>query len=128
MNVISALYVFLLDWAHRSRIDRIDLGGCRPFLNDGVLQFKKKFNIRIVNSSRKKILYLNPVQLTPSVVSFLVNNPVVRSQNGELVGTVFTHDDFESGLRDTVWSVDGKPLRGLSDVEHRELSGSGFVP
>lgn len=39
----SAVYCFLIDWAKKNRFNTIDLGNCRPFKNDGVFRYKKKW-------------------------------------------------------------------------------------
>ena len=92
------------------------------FLNDGVLQFKKKFNISLVQESRRKILYLNPLSFSRPATNFLKSNPFIRSENGRFIATAF--DDSASGHRtdERLWQQQGQTIAGIESVERIDLA------
>jgi lipid II:glycine glycyltransferase (peptidoglycan interpeptide bridge formation enzyme) len=121
LGVLPALYVYVLDWAKRHGHERVNLGGCRPFLKDGVLQFKKKFNMSLSNGGYRKILYINPLSMEKAVTACLASNPFIRLDGEHLVVTVFESAGHESTTPDALWQISGELLAGLDRVERLEL-------
>ncbi len=77
-------FQYLQDQGHR----KAWLGWSRPFLNDGVLQFKKKWSQRIVKSEFDGFV-LTVVANTPGSTAFLCNNPFLFKRDGHFFGAVF---------------------------------------
>ena len=117
LGALSAVYVYILDWALRNGHKEVNLGGVRPFLKDGVLQFKKKFNMKLQEGGYKRILYINPVSTGKAVTAGLISNPFVCVDGGVFVATLFEVADHESAASDTLWKVSGEMLSGLDRVE-----------
>ena len=122
LGVLPALYVNVLDWAWRNGYERLNLGGCRPFLNDGVLQFKKKFNTSLRNGTYKKIIYINILKRTPAIFACLAANPLIRLDGDKLVATYFEHEGQEAQLPDSLWQVGGEKFPGLDRVERIDVA------
>ena len=122
LGTLSAVYVHILDWALRRGHKEVNLGGVRPFLKDGVLQFKKKFNMRLQAGGYKRILYINPVSTGRAVTAALVSNPFIRVDRDVFVATYFESSDHESAASDTLWKVSGEMLPGLDRVDRIDLT------
>jgi GNAT superfamily N-acetyltransferase len=121
IGALPALYAFQLDWARNEGYSEANLGGIRPLLKDGVLQFKKKFNVRLLNSAGKRILYVNPVIIDDAVLAGLVSTPLIRIERGKLVATIFESAECEADTPDTLWQYNGELLAGLDRVERIQL-------
>lgn len=88
-GAIAASYYFsiihLIEHGHK----KLHFGASRPMLRDGVLQFKKKWGINIVDAT-KKGLCLMPCDKSPGVKSFFINNPFIYREKGKFYGGVFS--------------------------------------
>ncbi len=75
---------------HEKGYQRAGLGWSRPFLRDGVLQFKKKWSQKITagytNSFALRIL-----SDTPATRACLGNNPFIFCRGGRFYGAVFVN-------------------------------------
>ena len=58
---------------------------------DGVLRFKNKWGMRILNPTPKGLL-LKPLRNSEGAMSFLENNPFIDCEGEEFVGMVFSDD------------------------------------
>ena len=87
-GALAALYHFSFGHLLKEGFTKVNLGWSRPFLKDGVLQFKKRLS-QTVNAGRWQGFSLKISSLTPAVKSFLVNNPFIFLANGRLHGAVF---------------------------------------
>ncbi len=83
-----ALYHFSLQYLEEKGYKKALMGWSRPFLRDGVLQFKKKWSQRITDGhdSGFALQLLSP---TPAVKAFLCNNPFIYKNRGRFYGAVF---------------------------------------
>jgi hypothetical protein len=87
---IAALYYYAVEYAHQARCKRINFGGCRPTLNDGVLRYKRKWGMQLAAKpdNRYDFLVYWP-RLNEPVASFLASTPLVfLDQNGLSVLTM----------------------------------------
>jgi hypothetical protein len=90
LGAISALYYYSILWAKERGYTQLDFGHCRPFLNDGVLLYKKRWGMRINRSqSKHRMLYLSINRLNPYLRKFFINNPLVYEDHGQLKGLLF---------------------------------------
>ena len=117
----AATYIFMLDWAHRHGHESVNLGGSRPFLRDGVLQYKKKYNISLTRRNVGRVLYINPLSASAAAAACLVYNPIIRTEGDGLVLTIFEHPDFDMPVPDSMWQYRKRVLGGLDRVEHVSL-------
>lgn len=88
-GAIAASYYFsithLLERGHK----KLHFGASRPMLRDGVLQFKKKWGINIVDATDKGLCIM-PRDQSGGVKGFLLNNPFIYREKGKLYGGVFS--------------------------------------
>jgi len=87
----GALYYFSIIYLKEKNAKNISLGDSRAFLNDGILQYKKKWGINISNTSEPGFM-IKPLDKTDGVKSFLLNNPFIIKKKRKLNGAVFVED------------------------------------
>lgn len=91
-GVMSALYLACFERARVHGYDRVGFGLTAPFLNDGLLRFKRKWGLRLLNEFQQGI-WLQFNNATAAVGSFLVNNPFIYRDAGNMYGLIFTAAD-----------------------------------
>jgi hypothetical protein len=125
-GALAAAYYFTILYLTGCGARRLHLGGSRPFLRDGVLQYKKKWGIRIVGSSPKCFVF-TPTHNTMAVKSFLANNPFFFETAGSLSGAIFNAKELAIP-DDTIqqWHKDFAEM-GISQVQVFELKGRAGV-
>jgi len=127
LGVMTAIYIYELDWAYRHGYKRLNLGATRPFLRDGVLQYKKKFNISLKTNDYKKVIFIDPVRNTDAVVASLVANPMICIDNDHLVATVFEGGDLAKSTSPAPWQHQGKIISGLKSVKRIQLDSGNSL-
>lgn len=88
MGAQAALYWYAMQHLSGQGYEAIHAGSSRAFLRDGVLRFKNKWGMRMLEPTRKGFL-LKPLRRTQGVMSFLVNNPFIHIEHGQYVGIGF---------------------------------------
>lgn len=87
-GVLASLYYLSFQYLSKQGFTRLNLGGSRPFFNDGILRYKRRYQQRITNwvweGTELKI-----ARLTPAVKSFLRQNPFIFRSKGQVHGAVF---------------------------------------
>lgn len=93
-----AIYYFAICWAKENGYTKLDFGHCSPLLNDGILKFKRQWGMCMHRSPRVfRALHLLLCKSSTSLKQFLVNNPVVCEDHGQLKGLFFLdHDASQS--------------------------------
>lgn len=87
-GAIQALYYFLSVYLKNKKYKRIILGGSRALFRDGVLNFKKKWGLRLTNCQHSSVrVYL--LRDTFGVRSFLTNNACIALEGKDLIAMVF---------------------------------------
>ena len=87
-GAIAALYYYSIKYLKGRGFNRVNIGSTRPFLTDGVLKYKKKWGLKIVNTSGPGFL-INPLSESSAVKDFLLNNPFVFRDSKHVYGAVF---------------------------------------
>ena len=87
-GAVAASYEFALQHLEKSGYRRVSLGQTQAFLNDGVLQFKRRYGHIVVGTTEHK--YIARVWSdTPESRAFLKSNPLIFQRNDGLRGLVF---------------------------------------
>lgn len=83
-GIADALDYFSLLYAYKQGCDEMDMGTSRALINDGALQYKKKWGARISTGKIPKgIIFYKASRFSSSILSFLVNTPmIVRNDTG----------------------------------------------
>ncbi|MFI0983628.1 GNAT family N-acetyltransferase [Streptomyces sp. NPDC021093] len=106
----TALFLYVLQWAARNGMARVDLGGCEPFISKGTFQFKRKLHPEVVlpaNHFRHKRLHFTVVNDTEPVRRFLVENPVIALDAQNRLTAVYFNDSRRSGRTRLPWRTAG---------------------
>ena len=89
-GIVSALYWFSFCEAHRRGCLEVDLGVSRPFMKDGLLEYKKKWRSRVTPSMYKRTgIWLLPCGNRPEMFRALEDNPFFCELDGRLTGLIF---------------------------------------
>jgi hypothetical protein len=117
-GVISALYYYVIDSQRENASRRIDVGGCSPFLDDGVTCFKLRLGAKVSDISRQDSvrLMLLPAQNTPAVVDFLSTHPFVFIEDQKIFYGIFKNGKSDHNLESRV-------LKLIADASARNLEG-----
>jgi hypothetical protein len=87
-GAIPALYHFSFGHLLAQGFTSVSPGFSRPFLHDGVLEYKRKFGQRIANYAPAGYC-VKLLSQTPGAKAFLENNPFIFEEGGLLYGAVF---------------------------------------
>ena len=94
-SLIPSIYYFNLLYAKEHGFNELAIGKSRPFLNDGGLQFKKKWNIFVYPTPIQfsETIAIRITHFSPSVERFLLHNPFIYyNKGGKLQGAIFLDD------------------------------------
>jgi len=121
-GVIPSLNYFAFEHLGAHGYETASLGMSRCFLNDGVLQFKRKFGTAVSDGSLETIFMRIPT-LTPALRSMLCANPCFSWRDKNLVRTFFQDTHFETTLADANHSLLGYDF-GIQAMQILEVSGA----
>ena len=88
----TACYYFASCYLQAQGYRNVHLGGSRAFLNDGVLQFKKRRGLRVLNRSEGGLV-IKVISASDGLKGFFLRNPFVYVDRGELCGAIFVDND-----------------------------------
>jgi len=91
-GAIGALFYFSYLYLKQKGYKKINLGGSRPFLHDGVLRYKKKWNQKIIYADVRGLL-VQPLLNRAGVKGFFLNNPFIFRQKGHLNVALFVESN-----------------------------------
>jgi len=114
-GVPGVLYYFSILYLREKGFRSVNCGKSRPFLKDGVLEFKKKRGGRIVHASKMGFL-IKPLSKTGGVKGFFLNNPLIYEDKTGLNGAVFVASDQSLSKGDFVRIYKDYYLNGLSKL------------
>lgn len=97
----SAVFHFSLEYLQDNGHTKAWLGWSRPFLRDGVLQFKRSWSQRIADNGNRRFA-LKVLSPTPAAQAFLCNNPFVFKSGDCFFGAVFVAGDAPLVAEDIV--------------------------
>ena len=89
MGAQAALYWYEIQYLSECGYKAMHVGVSRPFLRDGVLQFKNKWGMNMLQPTRKGLL-LKPLRKSEGAMSFLENNPFIDYESERYVGIIFS--------------------------------------
>jgi predicted N-acyltransferase len=87
-GAVAACYYNTIQHVREKGFDTLHFGGSRPFLQDGLLRYKKKWGLRLTGFDRSGH-YLAFPSMSAGAKSFLESNPFIFVRNRELWGGVF---------------------------------------
>lgn len=98
-SAYTAAYHFAAEYLAGQGYHNMHMGMSRGFLNDGILQYKNKWDQRVIgfDTSGYVLKILKP---TAGTDAFLANNPYVYLDDGRLYGAVFIGGDNQYTEKD----------------------------
>lgn len=90
-GAFSAFYYFFMIYAKDQKVNKVDFGGARPFFNDGLFEYKRKWGMRVESYDLvREIFGLRIVSKPGPLKQFLIRNPFIgMNEKNELIGFVF---------------------------------------
>ena len=88
MGAQAALYYFSMIHLKEKGYKNVNMGVTRSFLNDGVLRYKKKWDLQIIGETPDGYLIRIRSQ-SPAINSWLINNPFIFKDKDGFHGAVF---------------------------------------
>ena len=108
---LSASYYFTMLWAQKEGYQVLDFGECRPFLNEGLVYYKKRWGMVVESYKHRKNLFgIQVCRMTPPVRNIFARNPFIFTMKKQLNGLVISGSD-----------------RPLSDMDIRMLMKKYFI-
>lgn len=134
-GAIGALFYFSVLHLKEKGFKKVNFGLSRPFLKDGVLQYKKKWEMRVVESNipPKAGFIIKPLTKAAVIRAFFLNNPFICMDKGRFNGVIFAESDQSFLKQDFEKIYKDYYLRGLSKLiiyqfgEYRSRE-KGIVP
>ena len=96
MGVIAAVYQFCFERMAAKGYSRAGMGYSRPLLDDGVLRFKRKFGMEIVDGHPNCVL-LRVLRITPAIQALLESTPFIHRDFNTNLRAVLTGAVFQTG-------------------------------
>jgi len=87
-GAISTLYFHAIMHAQKSGFKKVNWGYSRPFLKDGVLRYKNKWRIKLINKVKSGYLIYGSIK-SEGVRNFFKNNPFIYKEKDDLYGAYF---------------------------------------
>lgn len=93
-GALSACYYFSILWAKERGYKWFDFGHCRPFLNDGVFRYKKKWCMEIKRSERHRAVFgMKTCNLQQGALDALANNPFIFIDQDKLKALILAKQE-----------------------------------
>jgi hypothetical protein len=101
-GIMIALYYYSIRFLHTQGCRKINLGGTRAFLNDGILFYKKKWGFKVKGESSVGF-FLKTLNSSPGVKSFLQHNPYINiDKEGNSAVFFIESEEAAQGLLDNI--------------------------
>lgn len=91
-GAVGALFYFPTIYFKEKGYKKVNFGQSRAFLKDGVLQFKKKRSMQIIDTSKMSFL-IKALSKTDGVMGFFLNNPFIYEDKTGFNGAIFVTSD-----------------------------------
>jgi hypothetical protein len=112
-GALAALYYFFLSHLQARGYKNVKLGSTRAFLKDGVLQYKKKWGLKLIQAS-ETVFVMNIYSLTDEVRDFLLNNPFICLDRIGINGAFFVATNESKSENDLKNILQNYYVKGMS--------------
>ena len=108
-GVVGAIYYFTIKWAIKEGFTTIDFGRTRPFFNDGIFRYKKKWGTILEEDETNTIFYgIGVSRFSKGVRAFLEDHPFLFQKDKKLEGFVFvknlSKEDYIDYILKNFWT------------------------
>lgn len=124
----AALYFYTLKYAHEKGFRSVDYCGSRPFLNDGVLDVKRRWGAGLFDDWSMQHVLIQINEWSPGAQSFLGSCPIISCEGDKLIGRVLASEDelTEAYVKKTVHRFVSPGIDGLNIYSTREPSNTAI--
>ena len=91
-GAIGAIYYYSIQYLINNGFTTINLGGSRPFLKDGILQYKKKWKPKIAHHTKSGFI-IKMLKETEGGKAFFLNNPFIFEDATGFKGAIFVDEN-----------------------------------
>ena len=113
-GAIAATYIYAGEYLSEKGYEKISFGLVRSFLNDGLLKYKKKWNMTLSVSGKRGFI-LKPL-ISDEVEDFFIKNPFIYMKKNKLYGAVFINKDEDYSEEDHEKLKKQHYIKGLSEL------------
>jgi hypothetical protein len=100
-GVSSASYYFAIIYSKKLNFKYLDFGTCRPFLNNGLFRYKKKWGASVEHAeSIFSVFGFNTIYKKGGLKEFLLHNPFISNHKNNLEGNIFLSEDLKSNTEE----------------------------
>ena len=93
-GALAAAYYFNILWAKERGYEWCDFGHCRPFFDDGVFCYKKKWDMEVQRSKRIRAIFgMKVCNFSRGAQDFLTKNPFTFIDQDKLKGLILVGGD-----------------------------------
>jgi hypothetical protein len=125
-GAVTALFYFSFMHLERNGYRVASVGLTRPFLDDGVLRYKKKWGVRIVGTSADCFV-LKVLSHTPGACGFVGSHPFIFRNGDALSGAIFVDSASASSPEELRRIHQRYSTPGLAKLGLYQLGDSGAV-
>lgn len=91
-EVMLAIYFFAIKYLRQEGYNKLHFGSSRAFLKDGVLQYKKRWRLQVVDDKNIGFL-IKPLCSSDGAKEFFLKNPFIYLDQGVFCGAIFLRKD-----------------------------------
>lgn len=117
----AAHYYYSLLYAHQRGIDQLNVGAARPFFDDGVFRYKRKWGMKVIRADgflNPEICGIFPSKDSQAIKKFLIESPVIGLTNdNEQAGYFFFLKTDEITKRKKEEILEKNKTPGLEDYK-----------
>ncbi|KYK24260.1 hypothetical protein AYK24_06400 [Thermoplasmatales archaeon SG8-52-4] len=95
-GVIAGSYFYLISYAKKIGVKLVNFGSCRPFINDGLFSYKRKWGVKIEKTSSEnadnyffKVLNID----NKGIENFLKKNPFITLKNSKIITSAIKQEN-----------------------------------
>lgn len=124
-GALAATYVYASEYLWEKGYKKVSFGQMRSFLNDGLLQYKKKWNVTLQTAGKKGYI-LKPLVGSDTLNGFFETHPFIYRQKDKLYGAVFINKEECS---ETEYKVFQKKyyIEGISELNIFSIKEDGTI-
>jgi hypothetical protein len=124
-GAMAALYHYSIQYLREKGCKKVDLGGSRPFLRDGVLTYKRKWGLKLTSKSEDTFV-IKLLKQTGGSKGFLVNNPFIFNDGRKFIEAIFVDSMANNnGFLDKI--LDKYYYEGLSGINVYSLEDQDTI-
>lgn len=114
-GAIAAVFYYSVLYLLEKGCKIVNFGASRAFLKDGVLQYKKKWGLKIIDTSKKYFL-IKSLSKNGGIKSFFLNNPFIFINETSFNGAVFIDSDQSFSATDLEKIYKNYYLNGINKL------------